>query len=35
MLILSFIIGFMTGALFGVITLALAQAAREDEDDIK
>lgn len=30
---LGFIIGFMMGSLFGVITLALAQAAKEDDDD--
>ena len=30
---LGFIIGFMIGSLFGVITLALAQAAKGDEDD--
>ena len=29
---LGFIIGFMMGALFGVITLALAQAAKDDDD---
>ena len=31
--LLGFIIGFVMGSLFGVITLALAQAAKEDEDD--
>lgn len=30
--LLGFIIGFMMGSLFGVITLALAQAASDDDD---
>lgn len=30
--LLGFIIGFVMGSLFGVITLALAQAAKEGDD---
>ena len=32
-ILLGFIIGFMMGGLFGVFTIALATAAREDRDD--